>query len=220
RLPYAAGPGGRVRRVDEAGVDFAAGDVVERLPDVLGEHDPGLEPLPETEGPEAFCRVLAGGNGLGVADHDPGQAGREQVRGRVGPGPRRRAGPGGGSARPWSAPNSRVGPLARPRPARRPGRPPGRAGGGRGPPSVPRPRPWWCRAWTRRAGGGPRPPDQGPDGQPAARSVRSRRSPSRVAGGRSSARRRDPRGDRLADLAGRGHAPQVAREKLPLLDLL
>src|SRR5439155_125717 len=81
RLPYAAGPGGRVRRVDEAGVDFAAGDVVERLPDVLGEHDPGLEPLPETEGPEAFCRVLAGGNGLGVADHDPGQAGREQVRG-------------------------------------------------------------------------------------------------------------------------------------------
>ena len=70
-----------VGRVDEAGVDLAPRHVLERLADVLGEDELRLEAVPEPEGAQALLRVLAHRHRLRVPDHDPADAGVEQVLG-------------------------------------------------------------------------------------------------------------------------------------------
>src|SRR5207253_9945897 len=59
-----------------------------------------------------------------------------------------------------------------------------------------------------------------PDWPPRARSPPAGRRRTTRTGRGSSARRGDPRGDRLADLGSRGLAPEVTREKRALRDLL
>ena len=49
RFDDLAGADCHVRRVDEAGLDLAARDVVERLPDVLGEDQLRLKLIPEPQ---------------------------------------------------------------------------------------------------------------------------------------------------------------------------
>src|SRR2546425_5504046 len=79
RLRHAPGAGGRVSRVDEAGVDLAPRDILERLADVLREDEPVPEALPQAERLEALLGILANRYGPRIADHDLLNARAEQV---------------------------------------------------------------------------------------------------------------------------------------------
>src|SRR5262245_14053379 len=70
-----------VRGVDEAGLGLAAHHVVEHLAHVLGEHELGLEAVPQPQSPQALFGVLPGRYGLGLADRDTCHSGVKQVRG-------------------------------------------------------------------------------------------------------------------------------------------